>query len=362
MTAVTAPAAPTAPAVPPARRCRAARNFASARRWGLRGAVGVVLATALATAAVTLPDGTAGAGTDPEALLRRAREASARTSVAGTVEVRWRDGATVHVERTGARARGGAYVVGRDRNVAVGVGGLRWAADDGVATRWGRVDGAEPPPPGAVWTLELHDTAEVAGRPAYVVVARDGDGPVRARFFVDRSSGILLRRDVLQRDGDLDRSVRFTKVRTGDIRPALPPLPESGPKAVPTDEVASEFAAPERLAGFRLLGRYEHPDGAVQLFYSDGLFSLSVFEQAGLVDWSSLPDGGNAITVGSERARSYATDAGSVVVWGRDGLVLTSVSDAPPDTVLDAVAGVATAGHGILDDVVDFVLEPFDWD
>ncbi|HEY8218254.1 MAG TPA: hypothetical protein VIH82_14040, partial [Acidimicrobiia bacterium] len=141
---------------------------------------------AVVGAVLALPGGQATAGTDPEALLLRARDASATTTVAGIVEVRWRDGdGVLHTDRTGARARGGSYVVGRGDNVAVGVGGLRWAADDGVATRWGPVAGTPPPAPGAAWTLELDGTTEVAGRSATVVVAHHDDGQVRARFFVD---------------------------------------------------------------------------------------------------------------------------------------------------------------------------------
>jgi sigma-E factor negative regulatory protein RseB len=132
---------------------------------------------------------------------------------------------------------------------------------------------------------------------------------------------------------------------------------------VPTEEVGDEYLVPARLeTGFRLLGRYVQPDGTVQLFYSDGLFSLSLFEQPGLVDWSALPDGGRRDTVGSERAEWYATDAGTVVVWSRHGLVLTGVSDAPPDTVRAAVGTVKSDDSGVIDDLVDFVLQPFDWD
>jgi sigma-E factor negative regulatory protein RseB len=245
----------------------------------------------------------------------------------------------------------------------VGLGGLRWAADDGVATRWGRVGDTELPAPGTAWQLDLDGSAEVAHRPAHVVVARRGDGPVRARFYVDDASGLLVRRDVLQRDGDLERSVRFTRLATDDITPAVPPVPEGGPKAVPTHDVGDEYVVPDRLEpGFRLMGRYEHPSGAVQLFYSDGLFSLSLFEQPGAVDWAALPEGGRRATAGSERAQWYATDAGTVVVWSRAGLVLTGVSDAPRDTVRTAVSGVKGEGGGLVDDIVDFVLEPFDWD
>ncbi|MEX2255149.1 MAG: sigma-E factor regulatory protein RseB domain-containing protein [Acidimicrobiia bacterium] len=310
---------------------------------------------------LVLPSAHAGS-TDPADLLEQTRAASAGATVAGVVEVRWLDGETVHVGRTGAHARGGAYVVGRGDDVAVGVGGVRWAATEGINT-WNSDAGRQPPHPGAAWDLSLDGDAEVAGRPVTVVVARRDDGPVRARFFIDQASGLLLRRDVLQRDGEVVRSVRYTQVATDAVAPPVLVAPPDSRQPVSNDGVGDGFVAPERLDdGFRLLGHSEHPDGAVQLFYSDGLFSLSLFQQQGLVDWGSLPDGGRPVTVDSDKARWYSTDAGSVVVWGRDGLVLTGVSDAPPDTVRAAVATIDGRDTGVLEDIADFVLGPFGWE
>jgi sigma-E factor negative regulatory protein RseB len=219
----------------------------------------------------------------------------------------------------------------------------------------------QAPPPAATWDLEFDDPAAVAGRTVKVVVARDEDGRARARFYVDPATHLLLRRDVFDRDGALTRSVRFLRLSTG-ASPAVPPVPEDGPTVAATDEVPGGFAAPEELGGFRLLGRYQHPDGTLQLFYGDGLFSLSVFEQDGLVDWDAMPEGGRSTSVEGERARVYSTAAGTVVVWGERGLVLTGVSDAPADTVEAVLPGVATDDQDMLDDVVDFVFAPFGWE
>jgi hypothetical protein len=327
-----------------------------------RGRVVAALLLLVATLLV-LPTPPASAGADPEALLYEAREASDDVALAGIVEVRWRDGDTMRVQRTGARSRGGAYVVGRGDHFAVGADGALWAADDGIATAWGHIDGEPPPRPGATWDLELDDPARVAGREVYVVVASLEDGSDYARFFVDKDLGLLLRRDVLQEDGDLERSVRFTHLSADGDPPAVPPVPGGVPGPTATDDVGPKFVAPEELEpGFRLLGRYEHRDGTVQLFYGDGLFSLSLFEQPGTVDWDALPDGGSRGEVDDERAASYATAAGTVVIWARDDLVLTGVSDAPPEIAHQAIAAVDGGGEGFLTDVVDFVLGPFGWD
>jgi sigma-E factor negative regulatory protein RseB len=327
-----------------------------ANRCGRLALLGALMGTALLVVGPS-----ASAGDDPETLLEKARSASATGNVAGIVEVRWIDGGELFVERVGARSRGDAYVVGRGDHVAVGRDGVRYAADDGVATRWGIESMDAAPAPGAAWDLELGDPARVAGRRAAVVNARDDEGQVRARFYVDPDTHLLLRRDVFGLDGSLTRSVRFVRLNTG-VAPAVPQVPSDGPTVSATDEVPDGFSAPEQLGRFRLLGRYQHPDGTLQLFYGDGLFSLSVFEQDGLVDWGAMPDGGQRSEVEGEKARTYSTAAGTVVVWGEHGLALTGVSDAPSDTLRAVLPDVAGDDQSTVDDVLDFVFGPFGWE
>ncbi|HEU5301394.1 MAG TPA: sigma-E factor regulatory protein RseB domain-containing protein [Acidimicrobiia bacterium] len=318
-----------------------------------------------ALAVLTVPSAAADPG--PAGVIERARSASADTTIAGTIEVQWLEDGRYHVERAGARADGTSFIVGRGDRRAVGTDGVRWLPDaeepdTGEAVAWGS---APTPDPDAAWDLDLGRSSSVAGRAAIVVRARDEDGAVRARFFVDEDTDVLLRRDVLDRDGTVIRSVRFTQIRLAEGSPAVPSPPTRSPAVPqpPSDDDGSEsFPAPEHLdPGFRLLGRYLHPDGAIQLFYADGLFSLSVFEQAGVVDWSSIPAGGVRGEVGGNRAHTFATATGTVVVWGTDDVVLTAISDAPPDAVAVALEGVK-ASRGFFPRAADFVLGPFGWD
>jgi hypothetical protein len=50
-----------------------------------------------------------------------------------------------------------------------------------------------------------------------------------------------------------------------------------------------------------------------------------------------------------------------VMVWERDGVVYTCVSDAPSDVFTKVVDGLAGAGRSTPESVVDFVLGPFGW-
>jgi hypothetical protein len=311
---------------------------------------------------VALPGARASAGVDPEELLRNAREASEQAALTGIVQVRWREGDTLRSAYTDARSREGSVIVGHGNNLAVGGENSRWSANDGIATRWGGIDGEEPPAPGATWRLEIDDSEKVAGREAYVVLATGDDETPRARFYVDQDQGFLLRRDVLREDGTIERSVRYTRLSAAGIVPPVPPVPAFAPGPSVAEEVGDQFVAPKRLEpGFRLLGKYQHPDGTVQLFYNDGLFSLSLFEQPGEVDWDGLPAGGQDADVDDDRATVYSTAAGTVVVWGRDDLVLTGVSDAPPDVAHAAFEAIDGSDSDLFTDVVDFVLGPFGW-
>ncbi len=330
-----------------------------------------VLITGLAVIAVALVSGAdarAGGDADAEQLLERARTAPADT-FAGYVEVRWEDESGADkIARIGARSLRGAFVVGTGDDQVQGDGLRRWSGvGGGPEVAWRTVDGLAAPKPGSSWDLELAGDDTVAGRAATVVEAsRDGD--VRARYAIDDETGQLLRREILDADGEVVRSVGFVRLTTGIAAPAVPSPPEvaaAGPVAI--DEVPDGFLAPDHLAGgYRLLGRYQHPDGSVQLFYGDGLFAVSVFQQRGLTDWSGLPAGGRGGRTDGMRTHLYTTASGDVIVWGDDDdrLVITAVADGPPGAARAVIDDLADQDddRSTLQEIADLVLEPFGWD
>lgn len=327
----------------------------------------VVLTLALSSLVVLGPH--ASADDSGESLLQHAGRVAAHDTFAGLVEVRWIDDrGHLHAERVVARSLNGAFTIGRGEHHMVGRGTQRWTNEAGVL----RSDsngkrGTQPPPPGAHWDLSVtgHDT--VGDRPATVVVARDRKGRVRARFAVDRERGQLLERDVLDTHGNVVRSVSFVTIATNGVGPTLPELPSGAADndaPVVIRDAPNGFLAPEAVGnGYQLLGRYLHPDGMLQLYYGDGLFSLSVFEQQGHVDWAGLPEG-RATKVAGVRTRQYWTAAGTVCVWGDERLVLTAVGDGPPGALEAVIADISGAdnGRGWVDDVANYVLGPFGWE
>ena len=329
------------------------------------------LGAAAAGAAAVLGLGTAApaqSSSDAEKLLNAARTASERTSYAGVLTVTWRDRGQTHRSETYAHVANGVVEVGGGSSRVLSRGARRWVGAPGA---WSLVLGpdvpvAAPPPADAHWGLRTAVGPTVAGRPTALVEAVDPrTDATRARFFIDRATGTLLRRDVLDPHGGLVREVSFEALvplaptaESSQPPGAKPEEPRTVP-AVPSGDPAPRFVG----RGYRLLGRYRQPDGSVQLYYGDGLFTLSLFEQRGAVDWGSLPAGTTQEIHGVE-TRAYATPTTSAVVWGVHGVVVTCVSDAPPDQVMlavrDVVGGGAASSFGT--DVARFVLGPFGWD
>jgi hypothetical protein len=196
-------------------------------------------------------------------------------------------------------------------------------------------------------------------RPTQLVEAKRSDGTAAQKLYLDADTNLLLRREVLDAHGRVQRSLEFLDL-TVDGGPSLhAPAGVSTHKAVPLDSVPSGYEAPSTPSGSVLVERSRHPNG-VALLYSDGLFTVSVLEQRGEVDWEGMPNGGVADEVGGNRARRYVEPGADVLVWERSGTVFTCVSDAPPDVVNAMIAGF-TPSRSAAEKVVDYVLGPFGW-
>jgi sigma-E factor negative regulatory protein RseB len=195
------------------------------------------------------------------------------------------------------------------------------------------------------------------GRTAHVVEAlRSGlDGPaaVAGRFWVDASSGLVLRREVFDTSGRLVRSSAFAEL-------TVEPAPGSAPAAavhVPAELPVAPGKLPEQaLAGLREDGWQIPSDlsGDLQLFdarvrshegrqvlhlsYSDGLSTLSLFAQRGHL--GSTPLNGFAKRKVGSAPVWVRTANPERVVWGGGGKVFTLLSDAPPEAVRAAVTAL----------------------
>lgn len=186
-------------------------------------------------------------------------------------------------------------------------------------------------------------TDVVAGRPADVVsVRRRGQSPV-ARFWLDRATRLVLRREVLDGDGRTLRASAFIRVTIGDsgsmdTTRAVNPPAASGDAIEPTDmaELRDDgWQVPRELpTGLELfdarIGTADDED-TLHLTYSDGVSTVSLFQQRGRLDTDSL-DGFRRIEVGGTRVWASTTFPRRVV-WSGEGKVFTLVAECQQDTL-----------------------------
>lgn len=275
-------------------------------------------------------------------------------------------GTTMRVRGTGNDPSGAAYTLDDPSQEQAPAGGLSGPTDEQLSLLT-RNYTVHPAPGGA--------PATVGGRRAEVVEVRRSDGTVAARFWIDRTEHLLLRREILDSSGRLVQasafvSLDFDRDRLGS--PAATPKPPWG------DRLGEPQIAALRRAGWTIPGalpgglslydvrRGGRAAGSVlHLGYSDGLSVVSLFVQRGRLDDTRLA-GWRRV----ERNRGVLYVSGTVqqrVMWAAHGYVYTVFADAPADVTRRVVAGLpheprpgfwTRIGHG-LTRVVSW-LNPFD--
>lgn len=211
------------------------------------------------------------------------------------------------------------------------------------------------------FTVETAGRDEVSGRTTRVLEMTGAGGVTAARLWVDAKSGVLLRREVYDADGRTVRASAYVQVQisrkagSGHLPPALPVAAAAELTDDDVDELrAAGCTCPDLLAGRLSLYRVREvaTDGAtvLQLSYSDGLSTISLFEQPGAVD----PDAMSGYTEvrGDDGRRWTSGDLPVRVVWSADETVFTVLADAPGSLVDEVVADLpaGTAPHdGVAD-------------
>lgn len=207
----------------------------------------------------------------------------------------------------------------------------------------------------ANYDVSMGSPQSCVGRSAQVVdVRRRGaDSSLAGRFWVDTATGLVLRREVFDAEGRTVRASAFVNVDTDavpSLADAVPPV--SGPatgKPVPAAELdrmrAAGWAAPARVGSdLALYDARSTGSGRARMLhlsYSDGLSTVSLFEQPGRLD--------PAVLRGWQQQRIGATEVyvrdtlPQRVAWSGAGTVYTLVADAPAQTV-DAVVAALPAG------------------
>lgn len=203
------------------------------------------------------------------------------------------------------------------------------------------------------YSLDLAaETAQVAGRSTAVVVAREparvGRGRVVARFWVDRDSGLVLRREAYAPGGRPVRASAFVGVEIWPASPAAAGSSEAWSDTLSTEQVhrlrRQGWVCPRALPDHLALvdARRDPQRRTLHLSYADGLWAVSVFAQRGQLDPEAVSGYRREVVAG--RAVWHRPGVPERVVWSADGVVYTVVADAPARTVDAAVRSLVLAG------------------
>lgn len=168
---------------------------------------------------------------------------------------------------------------------------------------------------------------------------RTGADAIAGRFWIDRETHMVWRRDVLDDDGSVVLSSAFSELGLTKAGALVAPAPAATPAARLGDHELQELiedgwpVVDHLPSGLELFEAQRHPDGVLQLSYSDGLSTLSLFVQEGGLP-SDTP--GPLREVGGALVHVTST-APEQLVWAGGGRTWTLVSDAPDTTISQAV-------------------------
>lgn len=203
----------------------------------------------------------------------------------------------------------------------------------------------------------------VLDRPATLLeIRRRSDERLRERLWVDADTGLIVRRETYDGEARPLRLATFVSMETAAPTDASPRrAPSTGPhasrsgaeapaaaplasrahagKALPLPRLAAladaGWTVPASLpAGYEVTGSYALDAAGSQplhLVYSDGLYTVSLFEQRGHADWASLPDGAEPSPLLDGRGYEWPGAVPRRLVWEAEGTTYSLVGDAPPD-------------------------------
>jgi sigma-E factor negative regulatory protein RseB len=185
----------------------------------------------------------------------------------------------------------------------------------------------------------------VIGRPTTEVDLMTGS-LLAERMYLDQATGLLLRREELDASGQAVRVVGFVQLSVGPPAGMTAPnhAVDQRPRTIGVSALPAPYHAPAQLSqGYQRVAVLRRFDG-IEVVYSDGLHSLSVFERPGHLDAASLPSHGTMVAVDGRQAFRYAWPGGQVVVWHAGDSSYTVVGDAPAAEVVSAIATLPSGG------------------
>lgn len=176
-------------------------------------------------------------------------------------------------------------------------------------------------------------------RPARILEVME-DGAVRIRMVIDDSTSAPVATEVFGADGELFRyssMVNFTVA----VDPAMAQIDDREYRMMmPLGEVD----LPATVAGYYLTDVYAGPQNGQQAFYTDGLFTFSIFTSRGRANWTAIAEDEHPYTSGSHGYLRVVTPTSVWVMWNAPATAVALVGDLPPDHLDEVLAELPLPG------------------
>lgn len=333
-----------------------------------KGVLAVGLGSLMAFSAAS---SAAGASTtlDLDNPLGAAQEAASTHSFDATLTTSWLSQNGLRTRRITVRADGELVDVLGERRLRSSRSLRAVQTGDVWRSIWNSAASLRGPALSKKYVVTVGGASSVAGRATTQVFIADRRGRVRDLIDLDSENGLMLRREQRDENGDVLRITAFEKISAvkeaektrGEIKYSDSKKDSGSPREALAIE--APFMLYKTLpGGFVLVGKYVVQGNGRELFYSDGLNSVSVFEWEGSIEPGSLPAGGKWHRAPNGEMRSYDSPVGTVSVWDADGMTFTVVSEA---TALETARIVSALPQDTnpqgLERISRFLIGPFSW-
>ncbi len=161
-----------------------------------------------------------------------------------------------------------------------------------------------------------------------VVVTVEEDEAVRARLWFDDETGAALGSEVYDGSGELYRLSWMLDFDPNPRKIFTMMRDQGSTYDVVVAADAGDLA--DTVAGYMRVDSYAGPDESVHAFYTDGLFSFSIFLIDGQFEAESFSDAG-VMRVDGAQYRWLLTPSDLWLHWVGDGETYVLVGDLPPD-------------------------------
>lgn len=194
------------------------------------------------------------------------------------------------------------------------------------------------------YTVEAPKDVMLLGRSARSITIVE-DALVRAVFVFDSGTGASLSTEIYDGAGTL---FRYSAMLEFDPSPNLV-YKDLQPATTDYDVMlpATGTSLPPTAAGYERADTYGGPNDSVHAFYTDGLFSFSIFEIRGDVHLTAFDDGDEFEVAGATYQR-LITPSELWVAWSAHGSTYLLIGGLPPDHLEDVLVELPRPNRGNL--------------